>query len=739
MKRHAPFIAAAISLALAPSPQDEPKRAVRKPLPDPETIAALPEDGGPEFNRLVFEQSPYLLQHARNPVDWYPWGDEAFRAARAQDKPIFLSIGYSTCHWCHVMEHESFEDSYVAEIMNEAFICVKVDREERPDLDHVYMTVTQAITGHGGWPMTVVMTPDKQPFFAGTYFPKTGRYGRAGMTELVPRLSDVWKNRREDVLQSASQITDQLTKLVAGDSSGELTPEVLDLAATQLSQRFDSTHGGFGQAPKFPVPHNLRLLLRHARTRSAPASREMVAKTLREMRLGGMWDHVGHGFHRYSTDAEWLVPHFEKMLYDQALLAMAYVEGWQATGEEDFARTAREILEYVSRDMTSPEGGFYSAEDADSEGEEGLFYLWTISELKGVLGEEDGALAVELFRATEEGNYRDEATGQKTGRNILHLDVPLGEHASRRGEAIEDLAARVGSIRSRLYEAREGRVHPLKDDKVLTDWNGLMIAAYALAGRALGEPEYSAVARRAADHLLTRLRKEDGSLYKLSRLGVAAGDGLFEDYAYATWGLLELFETTQEVRWLGAAIDLSERMVAMFHDAERGGFYLAPADSPDLIVRPKEGYDGAQPSGNSVAASNLLRLARMTGETRWEELASGVFEAFSGHVLRSPGAHSHMLMAYGFAVGPTREVVIAGEVEDERTQEILGAIHRAFVPDKVVLLRPAVGSEELIELAPFVEAQGVMDGKPTIYVCENFTCQKPTHDLAEVLEALEVE
>ena len=390
----------------------------------------------------------------------------------------------------------------------------------------------------------------------------------------------------------------------------------------------------------------------------------MVAKTLREMRLGGMWDHVGHGFHRYSTDAEWLVPHFEKMLYDQALLAMAYVEGWQATGEEDFARTAREILEYVSRDMTSPEGGFYSAEDADSEGEEGLFYLWTISELKGVLGEEDGALAVELFRATEEGNYRDEATGQKTGRNILHLDVPLGEHASRRGEAIEDLAARVGSIRSRLYEAREGRVHPLKDDKVLTDWNGLMIAAYALAGRALGEPEYSAVARRAADHLLTRLRKEDGSLYKLSRLGVAAGDGLFEDYAYATWGLLELFETTQEVRWLGAAIDLSERMVTMFHDAERGGFYLAPADSPDLIVRPKEGYDGAQPSGNSVAASNLLRLARMTGETRWEELASGVFEAFSGHVLRSPGAHSHMLMAYGFAVGPTREVVIAGAVEE---------------------------------------------------------------------------
>ena len=726
-------------LALHPQERDDPP--VRHPLPTPEEIAALPPDGGPAFNRLVFEKSPYLLQHARNPVDWYPWGDEAFRAALAQDKPIFLSIGYSTCHWCHVMEHESFEDPDVAALLNESFVCIKVDREERPDLDHVYMTVTQAMTGRGGWPMTVVMTPQKQPFFAGTYFPRAGRYGRPGMTDLVPRLAEVWKSQRTDVLNSAAAITQRLSEMVAGDPGTGLEPGVLDRAASTLAQQFDTVHGGFGDAPKFPVPHNLRLLLRRWQRTGEGAALGMVEKTLSEMRRGGIWDHVGFGFHRYSTDAEWLVPHFEKMLYDQALLALAYTEAWQATGKSEFRETASGILEYVRRDMTSPEGGFYSAEDADSEGEEGKFYLWTAAELRDALGEHDADLAMDVFGVAEAGNYRDEASGERTGGNILHQRESPAESARRRGEPLEEFAAHLESIRRRLFAVREVRIHPLKDDKVLTDWNGLMIAAYALAGRAFDEPAHTAIARRAGEHLLTRLRRPDGSLFKLARLGVAAGDGLLEDYAYAAWGLLELYETTQEPRWLGAAIELTERAVALFHDAQRGGFYLAPADSKDLIVRPKDAYDGAQPSGNSVAALNLLRLGRMTGETRWDELAQGVFGAFAGDVMRNPVAYSQMLAAYGFALGPTYEVVVAGDPAAEDVRELLRGVQRAFAPDKVVQLRPASGPDEvveLVELAEHLEALVPVEGKVTVYVCRNFACQEPVHTLEEVLRSLGV-
>ena len=477
----------------------EKERHVRKPLPSLEEISQLPPDGGEEFNRLIFEKSPYLLQHARNPVDWYAWGEEAFRAAAAQNKPVFLSIGYSTCHWCHVMEHESFEDDEVATLLNEAFICVKLDREERPDLDHIYMTVTQAMNdGNGGWPMTVIMTADKKPFFTGTYFPKRGRYGRWGMVDLIPKISEAWQNQREGIVQQADHVASQLQKMVAGVPGESLDLSTLDRAYAELGGRYDRVRGGFSVSPKFPVPHNMRFLMRYyARTGTASAL-SMAETTLVEMRKGGVWDHVGLGFHRYSTDREWFLPHFEKMLYDQALLTLAYVEAWQVTGKADYRKTADEILAYVSRELTDPAGGFYSAEDADSEGEEGLFYLWTWSELMEALGEEDGKFAAEIFGAEVNGNYREESSGAATGKNILFLEKSLAIVAKEQGMELAALEQRLESIRQRLFAIREPRIHPFKDDKVLTDWNGLMIAAYAAAGRAFDHKGHIATARRAA-------------------------------------------------------------------------------------------------------------------------------------------------------------------------------------------------------------------------------------------------
>ncbi|MEE8469123.1 MAG: thioredoxin domain-containing protein, partial [Planctomycetota bacterium] len=676
-----------------------------------------------------------LLQHARNPVNWFPWGEEAFAQAKKEDKPVFLSIGYSTCHWCHVMEHESFEDELVARRLNEVFICIKVDREERPDLDHVYMTVTQAMTGRGGWPMTIVMTAEKKPFFAGTYFPKTGRYGRLGMMELIQRMEDVWRDQRAAVLESADSLTENLRARLAGTPGDGLGKRTLRAAFERLVARYDSARGGFGTAPKFPVPHNLRFLLRqHARTQN-PRALEMVEKTLQEMRKGGLWDHVGYGFHRYSTDANWFLPHFEKMLYDQALLTMAYVEAWQVTGKREYERTARQILTYITRDMTSPEGGFYSAEDADSEGEEGLFYLWTMAQMRAVLGD-DADLAIEVWGLEPGGNFSEEASGKATGNNHLHLDRTLEEHALERGENPAAFLARMESMRERLFAAREPRVHPLKDDKVLTDWNGLMIAAFAQAARVFDDPTYLEIARRAADHLLSTLRREDGSLYKVERLGQPAGRGLLEDYAFATWGLLELFESGQETRHLRAAVELTERMLVEFEDAENGGFFLSREGDADLIVRPKEIYDGAVPSGNSVAAWNLLRLSRLTGETRFEEAAERTFRAFAGNVRQSPGSHTQLMLGLDFAVGPTKEVVIVGDPAAEDTRAMLRALHSAWLPNKVVVLRPAGDAQAVIALVPYLADQGMLDGRATAYVCENFACQAPTNELQKLLEQL---
>jgi hypothetical protein len=705
-------------------------------VPSPEETADLPEDDGDRWNRLVFEKSPYLLQHAANPVEWYPWGDEAFAAARAQDKPIFLSIGYSTCHWCHVMERESFEDEEVARLLNESFISIKVDREERPDVDQVYMAVTQAMTGSGGWPMTVILTPGKEPFFAGTYFPKVGRGQRPGLMELLPQIRNAWETKREDVDASADRIVTAIREQAAGGAGGDLDEGALTAAFKQLSGRYDATRGGFGQAPKFPVPHNLRFLLRHHRRTGDAAALAMTERTLEAMRLGGIYDHVGFGFHRYSTDSQWLLPHFEKMLYDQALLALAYTEAWQVTDRSLFRQTAEEVLAFVLREMTSPEGGFYSAFDADSEGEEGLFYLWTPQEIRSALDGPDAELVVEVFGVVEGGNFLDQATGGKTGRSILHLDRPLKQIADAKGASLDDLRARLERGREELYRVRKQRVSPLLDDKVLTDWNGLMISAMAVAGQAFGEERYTEAAVRAAAFIRAHLVDNEGRLLKRYRDGEAAHPAILEDYAFLIGGLLDIYEATFDAEHLQWAIELEAQMTTHFEDAVRGGFYLSADDGEDLFVRAKEVYDGAIPSGNSAAVLDLARLARLTGDMSYEDRGWRAIRAFSAEVARAPVGHTHFLLGLDFLVGPSYEIVVAGQRESRDSERMVGALRARFLPNKVVLFRGAGVEDPIVDIAEFTALQTALDGKATVYVCRDFVCRLPTHDVQEMLRSL---
>ena len=709
----------------------------RPSLPTPSEIAALPPDGGEHFNRLVFEKSPYLIQHAANPVDWYPWGEEALARAKELDRPIFLSVGYATCHWCHVMERESFEDEEVAALLNEFFVCIKVDREERPDLDQVYMTVTQAMTGRGGWPMTVVMNPEGIPFFAATYIPKESRFGRRGMMDLLPAIDDVWRNKRADLEKEAARIVDMMQPRGKASDGRDLGADDLELVFRGLASRFDAVRGGFGGAPKFPVPHSLFFLLQYSRRRGEAAALHMVESTLSAMRRGGMYDQVGFGFHRYSTDDAWFVPHFEKMLYDQALHVMALTAAWQITGKDEYRRTAGEILEYVRRDMTSPAGGFYSAEDADSEGEEGRFYVWSTAELAAVLGEEEAALYGKVYGVEEQGNFLDEATQERNGRNIPFLAKPLAETAAALGMEEAALRARLDASRRKLFAVREERIHPLKDDKILTDWNGLMIAAFAQSARAFDEPEYEAAAVRAGKFVLSALRTADGRLLKRYRAGEAGLPGTLEDYAFLGWGLLELYETTFDVQWLKAAVEITDEMITHFPDEARGGFFSSADDGVQLFVRGKEFYDGAIPSGNSVAALNLLRLGRLTGETRYEEYAQGTLRAASVEVASVAGGHTQLFAAVDFATGPSFEVVIAGDPEADDTKAMLRALRRRFLPHKVVLLRPAAGEDSPITaLADYAKLQPSLGGKATAYVCRDFTCAAPTTDVETMLRLL---
>jgi uncharacterized protein len=687
-------------------------------------------------NRLAKEKSPYLLQHAGNPVEWFPWGEEAFEKARKEDKPVFLSIGYSTCHWCHVMAHESFQDAEVARLLNESFVCVKVDREERPDIDGVYMSICQMMSGNCGWPLTIIMTPEKKPFMAATYIPKEARFGQPGMLELVPDITKLWKEKRGELTDLADGIQAALrrkTEEPPGQGPGE---ETLKTTYELLSARFDDAHGGFGTAPKFPAPHNLQFLLRHWKRTGEPRSLEMAERTLQSMRRGGIWDHVGGGFHRYSTDEEWFVPHFEKMLYDQAMMALVYTGAYQATRKEEYAETAKDILDYVLRDMRAGEGGFFSAEDADSEGEEGLFYLWTVKELEETLGPDDAALAGRVFGAASGGNFAEEASGKRGGRNLLHLKADLPDIASVLKLETPVLAKRLEAIGKKLFEAREKRVHPHKDDKILTDWNGLMIAALARAAVVLGRDQYGKAARKAAGFILHRMRK-DGRLLHRFRDGDASFSGNLEDYAFLVWGLRELYEWDFDPAHLKTAVELNAEMLEHFWDKEQGGLFFTPDDGEKLLVRQKEVYDGAIPSGNSVAALNLLRLGLLTGDQKLDERARKLMNAFTAEIESFPAAYTNLMNALDLATGPSCEVVIAGEEGREDTVAMLDAARSRFQPNKVVLLKaPGEKGEALTELAPFTNDMKMVDGKATAYVCTGGSCKQPETDPGKMLELL---
>ncbi|WMW65089.1 thioredoxin domain-containing protein [Nitratidesulfovibrio liaohensis] len=755
-------------------------------------------------NRLSTSKSPYLLQHADNPVHWHPWGDEALQRARDEDRPLFVSIGYSTCHWCHVMAHESFEDDEVARLLNDAFVCVKVDREERPDIDAAYMAACQILTGTGGWPLTIIALPDGRPFFAATYLPKHSRPGRIGLMDLVPRVLEVWRHKRDDVLDSADSIVEHVRRhaeaLLRPPSDGRLPGAgTLHAACEAMVSEFDAANGGFGTAPKFPSPHNLLFLLRWARRNGHAAGQpgqaqagaiptgeepggakalRMAAQTLRAIRRGGIHDHVGYGFHRYSTDARWLLPHFEKMLYDQAMLMLAYAEAWLATGDGEFRRTAEETAAYVLRDLTSSEGAFYSAEDADSELDgahgEGLFYTFTLADIEkacgpldvgpevradaspamgthaGPSGDGDGRggaarangagpayvsdadLAARAFGCTAYGNYEDEATRSRTGRNILHLPRAPRELARDLGLPPREVEERLEAARAALFDLRARRPRPHLDDKVLADWNGLAIAAMSRCAQAFDAPHLAEAAAAAADFVLSRMATPEGRLLHRWRDGEAAVPGLLDDYAFMIWGLIELYGATGEVRWLRRALRLQEVQDTFFHDAEGGGYWMTPADGDALLVRRKEGHDGALPSGNAAALFNLLRLALLLGRPEYGERARGVLRAFATQVRHHPIGSTMFLCGVDFALGGGRSVIVAGEPDQPDTEAMLAAVRGTYAPTTVLHLRTTDNARDLAALVPFTAHLAPLEDRATVWLCENYACSPPITDPAEL-------
>ena len=673
------------------------------------------------MNRLANEKSPYLLQHKDNPVDWYPWCDEAFEKAKKEDKPVFLSIGYATCHWCHVMEHESFEDETVAHQMNDAFVNIKVDREERPDIDHTYMTVCQMLTGHGGWPLTIVMTPDKEPFYAATYLPKQSRPNRIGMLDFVPAIKKAWTTDRENIMASVGRIKEGFGKtLELGKSEADLRESVIGDARDSLAARFDRADGGFGSAPKFPSPHNLLFLLKRARKTESEQDLEMVRLTLEKMRLGGLWDHVGFGFHRYSTDAKWLLPHFEKMLYDQAMLLLAYSEGWAATGDPLFKQTAYEIVNYLEECLTSPEGAFYSAEDADSEGEEGKFYVWTEKEILEILSPEGADYFLSAYNFKPEGNFRDEATHELTGKNIPHLNKPIPESDAANTEA----------LLTKLRKEREKRIRPLLDDKILTDWNGLIIAALARAGVLFNDSKLIQKAETAWSVIEKHCYSEGTLLHRLKDES-AEITGMADDYAFSIWGLIELYNATFNPHYLGRAISLQKTFDEKFYDSEHGGYFFTADDAEVLLGRQKEIYDGALPSSNSAAAMNGLRLSRLTSVPQFEEKSRGVFKTFSGQIEDSPSGYTYALLAYEFFLGDSMEIVITAEKNDEITTKLINTCRNHADSSTAILLKTEETAIRLDAIAPFLKNYPISKN-PAVYVCRSFECEAPVYTVAEV-------
>jgi len=683
-------------------------------------------------NLLINEKSPYLLQHAHNPVNWYPWGDEAFAKAKQEDKPIFLSIGYSTCHWCHVMERESFEDEEIARLLNDTFVNIKVDREERPDIDAVYMKVCQLMTKSGGWPLTIMMTPDKKPFFAATYIPREMKYGRNGLLEIIPQIQFLWQTKRDDLLAASSDITQALRqpKAVKMKDLGTVT---LHRAYQTFFAGFDRTFGGFGQAPKFPSPHIFFFLLRYGKRTGNMDALPMVEHTLQNMRRGGIYDHAGFGFHRYSTDARWVVPHFEKMLYDQALMAMAYIELYQATGKKEYENTAREIFTYVLRDLTDEQGGFYCAEDADSEEMEGKFYLWKEEEIRNILTKEEADLFLSLYRQTDDASL----PGMQeipAGHFIPHLKLSTGT----KQKETETLPG-INDIREKLFAVREKRIHPHKDDKILTDWNGLMIAALARGAQVFDDPDYAKAALRAMDFIIQSMQTKDGRLLHRYRSGHAAIQGNVDDYAFVVWALLELYEATFQTEHVHKALEYQSVLFHYFLDDKNGGFFFTPSDAEALLMRPKELYDGAIPSGNSVAFMNALRLSRMTGDAGMDKRVNDIYKAFRTQVDAMPSAFTQFLCGLDFAIGPSSEVIIAREMNQPDTQTLITALRKNFVPNKIVIFRPQNEAAPDIEtIAPLMQSHSAINGKATAYVCNNFTCAQPTNDPQQMLELLNI-
>lgn len=684
------------------------------------------------MNRLTQSKSPYLKQHADNPVDWYPWGEEAFEKAKEEDKPIFLSIGYATCHWCHVMAHESFEDEKVAKLMNDAFINIKVDREERPDIDNTYMTICQMITGHGGWPLTIVMTPDKDPFYAATYLPKHSRSNRMGMLDFVPAIKKAWESDRENVLQSVEKIKEGFSKtLELGKQKGVLPDDIVHQTFEDLDNKYDHEYGGFSTEPKFPSPHNLLFLLNYHRLEKNEKSLEMVHHTLKQMRLGGLWDHVGFGFHRYSTDQQWLLPHFEKMLYDQAMLLLAYAEGWKITQDPFLKKTAYEIVEYLDECLTSEEGAFYSAEDADSEGEEGKFYVWDTDEVDSILTESEATLFKKLFNLEEEGNFRDESTNQKTGKNIPHLNRSLAEIAKTHNISEEELANKTEAVLKKLKVKRAERERPLLDDKILTDWNGLMIAALARAGVILGEDSFIEKAKTAWSVIEKYCLAKSGNLLHRLKDGEAQIEGMANDYAFTIWGLIELYDATFKPGYLQMAVDLQNRFDKKFTDYEYGGYFFTSSQSEKLLGRQKEIYDGAIPSSNSVTALNLLKLARRTGKSIYESRAEKIFGAFSDQIKETPTGYTFALHAFQISQSKLVEILITTPKANSLLNKALGICRDNTNIGSAILVKTPELARKLHEVAPFTENYKIKD-LLMIYVCEEFHCKSPVHTLPKL-------
>ena len=702
-------------------------------------------------NRLIGEKSPYLLQHAHNPVDWYPWGKEAFEKARREQKPIFLSVGYSTCHWCHVMERESFSDPAIAEMMNRHFVCIKVDREERPDVDRIYMRFVQATTGGGGWPMSVFLTPDLKPFFGGTYFPPEDRGRRPGFRTVLLRMAEVWESEREKILASTERFTRALQAGLKADvgDAGALQAPVLAAAYQEFKQRYDPKEGGFGDRPKFPRPVVFNFLLRYYARTGEQHALEMTLHTLRAMARGGIHDHVGGGFHRYSTDAAWHGPHFEKMLYDQAQLAASYADAYQITRDPFFAGVLRGILEYVLRDMRGPEGAFYSAEDADSllehgkpEHVEGAFYVWEPAEVEKVLGRDRARVFNFYYGVEPSGNVAPEQDfqGEFKGKNILIVRRSLAETARKFKKSEDEVGQLLAQARQELLVARAGRPRPLRDDKVLTAWNGLMISGFARAAQVLEEPRYLEAASAAAVFLEARLyNPETGRLKRRYRSGDVAINGFLDDYAFLIQGLLDLYEASFDVRWIAWAVRLQQTQDQLFWDSSQGGYFATSGDDPSILARMRDDYDGAEPSPNSVAAMNLLRLWQMTGRKTWEEKAGKSFAVFGRRLQTFPHAMPQLVAALDFKLSKPKQIIIAGDPNGADTRALLRLVHQRFIPNKILLLADgAQGQKHLAEWLPFIKSMGRKQGRATAYICENYVCKLPTADpkvVATLLDA----